>query len=95
MAPKWQQGESSQSSKPLDKKWFVTEEASERFHTILAGNNLILERDLQPDATQMGQIDVMIAVRRWRESTKQPEAAVISIVIEFYANAKETEGFVV
>lgn len=73
----------------------MSEEASERFHTVLVGKKLIPERGLRPDATETGQIAAIIAERRWWEFTKQPEAAVISIVNEFYANAKEAEGFVI
>lgn len=73
----------------------MSEEASERFHTVLAGKKLIPERGLRPDATKTGHIATMIAETRWWEFTKQPEAAVISIVKEFYANAKEAEGFVI
>lgn len=37
----------------------------------------------------------MIIERGWLDFTKQPEAAVISIVKEFYANAKDAQDYVV
>lgn len=66
MAPKWHWGESSQpqSLKQYDKKRFMSLEAFERYHNVIAGKKLIQERGLQPDATESGQLATMIVERR-------------------------------
>lgn len=61
----------------------------------MSGKTLILERDLKPHDTLMGQMAAMIAERGWLEFTKQSEAAVIFIVKELYVNANEIQDYVV
>lgn len=70
----------SKSFKPYDKKRFVSEATSERFHKVLAGKILIPEQGLRPHETQDGSVAAMILERGWMDFTAQPEAAVVSIV---------------
>lgn len=54
MSSKRQRGESSKPSKAYDKKRFVSEAASERYHNVLASKALISKRGLKPHDTQNG-----------------------------------------
>lgn len=70
-------------------------DVSDRFNNVLVGKKLIQERGLQSDCTETGQLAAMITGRKWWEIIKQREPAVVSIVKEFYANAKEAKWSVI
>lgn len=97
MASKRQRGEMSrsQASEPYDRRPFVSEATSERYHSLSMGKSLIPERGIMPHETQDFGVAVMIAERGWENFTVQPEPAVVAIVKEFYANAKEARNNVV
>lgn len=99
MAPKRQRGVGSRSraSNQFDTSQFIGKVVSDHYHNILAAKTLILERGLRLDETLMDshEISTMIAQRGSKEFTAQPQPTAISIVKEFYVNAKETEGRVV
>lgn len=80
---------------PYDKKRFVSETALEWFHKVLAGKAFIPKRGLRPYETQDGSMASMILDRGWWELIAQSEAAVMSIVKEFYVNVKEAWNHVV
>lgn len=84
MSSKTHRGESSKPSskhaKQYDKKQFVNEATSERYHTVLAGKALIPKRGLRPYETQSGQLAIMIIDKGSLEFTKQSEVAVVSIM---------------
>lgn len=61
MASKRQRGNNSRSSQAHDHSRFVSAEASERFHNILAGKTFVLEKGLRPDETQDGEMGIMVA----------------------------------
>lgn len=63
MALKRQRGDSSQAPQAYDRNQFVSEEASERFHNILAGKTFVLERGLRLDETQDGDMGIMTMER--------------------------------
>ena len=54
----------------------------------------VLERGLRPAPQRDGDMAVMIAERNWFHLIQKPRAVVILIVMEFYANAKEGDGYV-
>ena len=85
--PKCQRGESSTpSSRPYDRRRFVSEEASDLYTDILEAKTLIPERGIDPGIMQ-GSLCAMLRDRQWEVFQFQPEPAVINIVKEFYANA--------
>lgn len=56
---------------------------------------LILERGIMPQEHHDRGIVATITERGWETFTAQPEAAVVAVVKEFYANAKEAKNNVV
>lgn len=96
MAPKRQRtyGSSSRALDAFDTTRFISEAASNHYHYFLAGKTLIPERGLCPHQTQTN-LATMIEGWSWGKFIEQPKPAVVSIVKEFYANAKQTEGRVV
>lgn len=94
MLAKRQRGDglSSSPSKSYDKKKFINLEASDKYSR-MAHKRVIPERDLRVDQNQDGEIVVMIAERHWFDLIAQPDPAMISVVKEFYANAKEHYHF--
>lgn len=95
MSSKHQRDDSSKPSTPYDRKKFISEATSDPFHTVLPGKVLIPERSLRPHETQDGSMAAMILERGWLDFIAQPEATIVSVVKEFYANAKETQNHVV
>lgn len=61
----------------------------------MGGKKLIQECGLQIEGNETGQIVAMIHERKWWEFVKQSKAAMVSIVKDFYAKAKEAQDFVV
>lgn len=55
-------------------------EASKRYHSVMVGKKLVLERGLQVEGNETGQIAAMTHKKKWVEFVKQPELAVVSIV---------------
>lgn len=97
MSSKRQRGEGSGSQKAqsYDKRRFVNKAASERYHSLLASKALIPKRRIKPHETQDGAVADMIIERGWSYFTQQPKAAMVTIVKEFYANAKEARHNIV
>lgn len=69
MSTKRQRGKSSKSSKAYDKKKFVSEDATGRFHNVLVHKTLVLERGLKPHEALSGKMAAMIIERGWQEFT--------------------------
>lgn len=67
MAPKRLRGEGSSSNptKAYDKKKFISEEASERYHSIKANKSLILERGILPNKIDDFGVAKIIEERGW------------------------------
>lgn len=88
-------GSTPQASKSHDKHIFVNKATIDRYYSFLVVTVLILERGIKPHETQKGGVTDMIKERGWENFTQQSEAAVITIVKEFYANSKEAKGHMV
>lgn len=85
----------SQALKSYDKLRFINKSASDRYYSFLDDKTLIPKWGIKPHETKNGGIADMIKERGCENFTKQPKAAVVTIVKEFYANAKEFEGYVI
>lgn len=94
-ASKRQRSEGSRPSQAFDRTKFVSAEVQDYFHNVLTGKSFVLERGLRPDENEDGEMRVMIMERNWFDMTEHLGPAVISIVKEFYANAREVEDYVV
>lgn len=88
MAPK--RHRASTSSELFDRHRFVDIEASKRYHESVVKRNLIPERGLKPCCSNQREIFLIIRDQGWEDFVKQPEAAVVSLVREFYANMDES-----
>lgn len=79
----------SPSSRAPPSRWdavkFPSEEAWKRYTQKFSQRSLVPERGLRPDGKTDVDIMAMIAAMKWIHFTKPPEAAVISVVKEFYA----------
>ena len=72
-----------------DSDKFVSEEAQSRYHESVVKRIPIAERGLCVSGVSWPAIQNNIYARKWDEFCKQPKAAVVPIVREFYANAPE------
>lgn len=72
----------------------MSEAASDHYRNILVGKTPIPERGLCPNESS-SNMAAMTESRGWGRFTEQPKPTMVSIVQEFYANAKETKGRVV
>lgn len=96
MAPKRQRapGSTTRPQASYDTNCFMNEATFDNYHNLLVGKTPISECGLRPSESQ-SNIAAMIASRGWGKFTDHPKPAMVSIVQEFYVNAKETEGHVV
>lgn len=90
MAPK-RAKTSGSSLASFDRRKFIDLESSDKFISSVAKRSVITERGLQPCSGDQRDIHLNIEQRGWEELVKQPEAAVVSVVREFYANMKEDD----
>ena len=87
MAPKRSRGSSS-SGASYDTTRFVSRDAFARYKDGLLKKVLIAERGITINEIDIG-ITSVVDFRGWRKFVQQPQAAVPSIVREFYANFSE------
>nr|XP_017248025.1 PREDICTED: uncharacterized protein LOC108219212 [Daucus carota subsp. sativus] len=84
----------SRWSGPFTVKKFTTPEAQEEFIRLM-GKSITKERGFLPSSGD-GGLMLMIQARGWESLCKAPEAVPLSIVREFYANARmEKNGFAI
>ncbi|XP_073153332.1 uncharacterized protein [Henckelia pumila] len=88
MAPKKQKFATSRAnpSKIIEGK-FISEEAKARYEEAKAARNPIEERGI--DLSKSRTASLGIVARGWAELCRQPLAALVPLVCEFYANAAE------
>ena len=89
MAPKRHRASTS-SSELFDRRCIVDVEASKRFHELAVKRNLIPELGLKLFCSQQHEIFLTIRDRGWGEFVQNPEAAIVPLVREFYANMDES-----
>lgn len=77
---------SSSKTAKFDKDKFISFEASERYKHSVVTKTCVPERGINCPGTLVNQ---HIEGRNWQEFVKQPSAALVPVVREFYANAKE------
>ena len=75
----------SKSKNPNPHK-FVSVEAAERYKHSVVHKSVIPERGFEGNITHIIQ---HAGQRGWEELVKQPKSALVPVVREFYANAKE------
>ncbi|EOY08849.1 Uncharacterized protein TCM_024087 [Theobroma cacao] len=86
MAPKRSKPSSSGS---FDRSKFISVEAFTRYHTSLINQRPIPERGIEIPILPYKEINDMIHDRYWCQFCHQPDATVVPVVREFYANVVE------
>ncbi|CAK9314354.1 unnamed protein product [Citrullus colocynthis] len=79
----------SSSEGGFNRHKFINKDAADRYQKYVAKSSVIPERGLAPCEVHQPQLFENIMQRSWSGFVKQPEAAVIPIVREFYANMVE------
>ena len=73
----------------FDKTKFVSENAQNRSYDSMSNQNLIAERGLCVTRINWPTITANIRERKWDNFCAQPQAAIVPVVREFYANVPE------
>ena len=84
----------SRTSTSYDTTKFVSLVASNRYETSLLKKVPIGEREFNLPTGAFRSLDYEFSRRGWGEFCKQPPAAILHVVREFYANAYEHQGSV-
>ena len=94
MAPKKRQkGQSSSTAEPeqeYDKTKFVSFGAQKKYLENSVKRGMIQERGLY---VTMDSVSKIVKNRKWEKLVKHPEATVVPVVREFYANVEEHRNF--
>ena len=89
MAPKKSKKSVASSSAGYDTNKFVSKDAADLYHSLIIKRTIIPERGFDITGGGFPRISRIIVDRGWGRLCAQPNAAVIPVVREFYANGKE------